>query len=139
MARTSSVYWLAPATMLGALVAGIVFAAGHHCYYKSLDGEPASNTAFTLFGSAISTQETSTAIGTAFAFLVKASLVLAISVAFIQVFWMVSRVDGGAKQLAPTLAQLDLAISAMDNMLMLFHLPTCGRYPLLLLLALTAW
>ena len=137
MAKFSSLHWLAPATMLGALITGILFAVGHHVFYQSLDKTPVSTNAFTLFGSTISTQEANIAVGTALAFLVKASLGLAISIAFVQIFWQSARAHNGAQP--PTLGQLDSAFCAMDNIFTMFNLRLWWKYPLLLLLALMAW
>ena len=39
MARLSQ--WIAPATILGFLVAGVALALGHHFFYKNLAGQEA--------------------------------------------------------------------------------------------------
>lgn len=131
-----NIHWLAPASMLGAWIAGALFAAGHHLFYQYLDGKPASAAGFYLMGSSISDQEVNTAIGTAFAYVVKAFLVFAMSTAFVQVFWK----EAMARNAAPrTLAKLDATFSAFYNVHALFNVPVWFRFPVLLALAGTAW
>ena len=132
MARRT-IHWLAPAFMLGALAVGILFAGGHHLFYQSLHGSPVSTASF--FGSPISKQEANTAIGTLFAFLVKACLVFAMSVAFTQLFWKETQ----ASHRLPTLARLDSVHVAFDNILTLLNIRIWWNYPLLLLIATSAW
>ena len=75
--------------------------------------------------------------GTAFAFSVKACLLFAIGVAFIQVFWSVSHTFGTAK--TPTLGQLDSTYSARQNLWTILNPVLWWDHPLLLAVASTAW
>lgn len=121
--------------MLGALFSGALFAIGHHCFYQALAGADVSSDSIHILGSRISRQEASIAIGTALAFLVKACLVFAITVAYSQVLWRTIT----ANIAAPTLATVDKIWSAITNLLVLFDLPLWLKYPILLLLATAAW
>lgn len=88
MVRTKEINWLAPASMMGALLAGVLFAVGHHLFYQVLAGKTARTaTRFSFLGLDISRQEASIAIGTALAFLTKGCLVYAVVAAYIQAFW----------------------------------------------------
>lgn len=127
------IHWLAPSSMLGALLAGILLALGHHLFYQRLDGTVA-NTAGIL-GSDVSRQQASIAIGTAFAFLVKASLVYAVTIAYVQIFWK----EAKAPNAAPTLSTLDDLSCAIDNLLVLFKPSKWISYWLLMVLATVAW
>ena len=136
MPRETRRLWFAPASMLGALIAGIAFAAGHHLFYRRLNGRTVSTGSF-LGWSSVSEQEANIAIGTAFAYLVKACIGYAISVAFIQAFWREAGVRRQAR--GAILADLDWIFSALDDMLSLFNFPLWLKYPTLLLTATSAW
>ena len=131
--KKARIHWLAPASMVGALVAGVLFVGGHHLFYQNLNGKPVSSGSF--FGSPISKQEANIGIGTAFSYLVKASLVFAMSVAFAQLFWREVMVPRSP----PTLSSLDSMHSALYDLLALFNIQTWLKNPLLLLIASTAW
>ena len=135
MMRLRQIYWLAPASMLSALIAGVLFAIGHHLFYCSIANTEAGSTSLNVLGSSVSRQATSIAIGTAFAFLVKLCLVYAVAVAYVQVFWYDMK-TGNPK---PTLATLDATFSGTRQLLVLFNYVLWMRYPILLLVALTAW
>lgn len=127
------IHWLAPISMLGSLIAGILFAVGHHLFYQRLNGTPAST--ISVLGSDISRQQTSIAIGTAFAFLVKACLVYAVTVAYVQVFWK----EAKAPTASHTLSSLDDLSCAIDNLLVMCKIPMWLSYWLLLLIATVTW
>lgn len=76
--RISNIYWRAPASILLTFLVGLAFALGHHYFYRSLDGMGVSTAAFD--------QEYNIGIGTAFAFLVRACLVIAVGDTYWQVF-----------------------------------------------------
>lgn len=137
MAADSKIHWLAPANMLGGLIVGILFAVGHHSFYKSLAGTPVSQGYF--LGTPVTSQQANTAIGTAFAFIVKACLIYSMSIAFVQLFWREAKACEGSTRAAPTLDRLDSMYSAFTDIVALFNAPLWCRYPLLLLLAVTAW
>ena len=135
MKNYTTPHWLAPASMLSALAAGILFASGHHLFYRSLDGQPVSHGA--LFGSSISKQEANVSIGLAFAFLVKACLVFSMSVAFVQHFWREAKAPHPRH--LPTLAKLDSLHSAFNNVWTLVDVRVWVRSPLPFLIAALAW
>jgi hypothetical protein len=87
MALSTRIHLQAPTTVILALIAGTLFAVGHHIFYNSLDGQPAPNDNYSILGSHVSTQQVNIAGGTALAFLVKACLVTAIGAAYAQLFW----------------------------------------------------
>jgi hypothetical protein len=126
-------HWLAPTVMLGAFAAGIAFAVGHHFFYQYLDGRRLSAGLIIPY---VSSQEVNLAAGTAFAFLVRACLVLAISVVFIQVFW---RGLLNVKEQGQKLGDIDDSYSTSANFFMLFHPLMWWRYPLLLVVGLIGW
>jgi hypothetical protein len=73
------VHWQAPTVILLSYTASLAFAIGHHVFYTSLDQLSVDENLFN--------QQTNIAIGTAFAFLFRANLVLATCTAYWQVFW----------------------------------------------------
>ncbi|KAF2715845.1 hypothetical protein K431DRAFT_308282 [Polychaeton citri CBS 116435] len=131
------IYWQTPATMLGSLLMGILFAIGHHLFYQHLEGTAVLTAEYEIAGSQVSSQQANIAIGTALAFLCKASLVLAVSISYLQVFWHAAIAAGGKGRL--TLGQIDSAYSALNNFLAFFHLKVWWMTPLALLSAVTAW
>ena len=129
------IHWHIPAMMTGAIVAGGLFAIGHHLFYQSLAGQPVSDGTFLY--SAVSKQQVNIAIGTALAFLVKACLVFAIGVAFIQLFWSASHTFNAAR--TPTLSRLDSTYGAQHNLWTVLNPALWWRHPLLLAVAAIAW
>ncbi|CAH0047351.1 unnamed protein product [Clonostachys solani] len=100
MAKIAGIYWVKPASMVSCLIIGALLALGHHLFYQSLAGESVSSDGtFAAFGASISKQQTNTSIGTAISFLVKAFLVAAVSMAYIQVFWRAIKVGRPASDL----------------------------------------
>lgn len=135
MKSRSQVHWLGPTTVFLALAAGVLFAAGHHIFYNRLNGTPAPNDAFDVLGSKVSKQELNVACGTAFAFLVRAALVTALSTAYTQLFWrtMIHSSHGA------TLDSLDTTFSALSSVLSLLKVKVWWRHQLLFLLATLSW
>ncbi|KAK0787274.1 hypothetical protein LTR02_006467 [Friedmanniomyces endolithicus] len=121
------IHLTAPVTMISALLAGVVFAVGHHLFYHGLAGHAVSDHYGKGFGSSVSAQEINIAIGTAFAFLVRACLVLAVSTAYIQAFWRAAKARQSEMNL--TVAQLDAAFSALTNLLAFAKGPLWLRNP----------
>ena len=135
MAKDVHIHWQAPTTVVLALVVGIVFAAGHHLFYSSLNGKPAPNSGYNILGSQVSQQQLNIAGGTAFAFLVKASLVTALTTAYAQLFWRA--VLHRSREV--TLERLDTAFSVLSNVHYLMKAWIWWRYPTLFSIALVAW
>ncbi len=75
--------------MVGSLLAGLLFAFGHHWYYRRLDGTTVStsNTHTSWTWSATPYQNFHIAIGTALASLVRTSLVIAVTTGYVQILW----------------------------------------------------
>ena len=135
MARTHGIHWYAPAMMFGGVIAGTLLAIGHHLFYRILNNQPVSDGAF--LNSPVSRQQANIAIGTALAFLVKACLVFAIALAFVQIFWTAVHTSSSVNPVR--LGQLDSGYAALGNFWALFNLLLWWRYPILLLIASMAW
>lgn len=134
MAR-QKVHWVAVTTTLGSLIAGLAFMLAHHLFYQSLHGNVVSD--HPPFGFEVSQQQLNVAVGTAFAFLAKACLVIAISVAFVQIFW--HAISAQCMEAAPTLERIDALHSALDNAFEMFNLRLWLMQPLLMTVAGLAW
>lgn len=135
MPHHKGIHWLAPATMTAAFLAGVLLALGHDLFYLNLAGTRVSSGSFYLLGKSVPKQQFNTAVGTAFAFLVKAFLTVAISTAFIQILWRGTKYS----RVYPTLAELDTVHSILDDILAFWHVKTFAKYPSLLLLAIVFW
>lgn len=85
----------------------------------------------------VSQQQANIAIGTAFAFLAKASLVFAISVAFVQLFW--HAVSARRREFAPTVERVDALHSTLENAFEMFNFKSWWSHPLLMLVAGLTW
>ena len=135
--RTSKVHWLAPAMMLASFIAGSCLAIGHHLFYQSLNGTSVNSDPTQILGTTFSDQELNIGVGTALSFLVKTFLVLAISIAYVQCFWVIARAYQSHK--AMSISDLDAAFSVLNDFLAFKRVLLWLRKPLLLLLALAAW
>ena len=119
-------------------VLGVLFALGHHLFYRSLVNQTTETDDYTIMGSHYSGQQLNIAVGTAFAFLVKASFVLAASVPYHQLFWRVAK-QASAIEDRPTLARLDAAYSGTTNLISFLRLPMWFSYPLMFVVAAIVW
>lgn len=131
--KRATIHWRAPALMVGSLIVGICLALGHHLFYKSLQGTEVSSRNVNIAGWKASSQQLNTAGGTAFAFVVKASLILATSVAYFQLLFRTLTTG------TFTLRQLDNAYAGLEDLIAFGYLPFTWRFSMLALLALTAW
>lgn len=132
------IHWTAPALMVGSLIVGVLFALGHHLFYASLDRKHASTSldGYDVLGMHVSTQQSNTAIGTAFAFLVRACLLLSISTAYFQILiWSVRKHETRGTKLV----HLDVMTSALNDLLSLASFKIWWRRPWLWVLAVIAW
>lgn len=132
------IYWTAPTLMVGSLIVGTLFALCHHLFYASLDRKNASTSleGYLVLGTHVSIQQYNTAVGTAFAFLVRACLMLSIATAYFQILmWSVG--EHGTK--GTTLAHLDVMTSALQDLVSLASFGTWWRRPWLWGLAVVAW
>ena len=137
MTQERRIHWLAPVSMLAALTAGILLALGHHLFYRRLNGTETPTDDLRFGSLSYSKQQLNIQVGTAFAFLVKASLVVSVSIAYAQVFWGAFPRSYHGKP--PTLSNVDTAFSALGNVLALFNFPVWLRNPVLLSLATLTW
>lgn len=137
MSKIQRVHWRPPAVMLGAFLSGILLAIGHDQFYQSLNGKTAPTDKYAVGGFAFSKQQTNLNIGSALAFLVKVCLVLASSVAYVQVFWKTT--DKMSAEGGVLLSKVDSMHLAYQNLLE-FLTPSLWRSaPGLILIALTMW
>lgn len=120
--------------MIGSWFSGVIVALGHHFYYGSLGGSP-TDVYQSILGFDISSQQINAAIGTSFTFIVRALLIFATSIAYIQIFWRAAKHP--TKQ--NTLEDLDTMFSGLSNILAFKKGSVWQKYPLLLLLALISW
>jgi hypothetical protein len=108
-----------------AFVAGLAFALGHHAFYSSLDGQPVDGHLFS--------QQINLAVGQAFAFLVRASLVISVGASYWQVFW------GTVLHGSLVISQVDAIAGMLGSILDLLNLKASTTRPMLLALALLSW
>lgn len=135
--KTEKTHWKASFVILAGIFAGICLAIGHHAFYNSLHGAEPSTQIYHLNGFNLSKQQTNIAIGTAFAFLIRACLLLSLSTAYVQVFW--KALTSSSANTTHQLGNLDTAFSALNSLLALVNFSAWRSYPLLLLLATTSW
>ena len=138
MAHRTQGHWWTPFLLFASLLVGVLFAFGHHLFYRSLVDKPTSTGSYSIAGTHYPGQQVNIALGTAFAFLAKAAFVLAVSTAYYQVFWKRIKQDAHIGK-PPTLARADSAFSAPTNIISLLNAPVWFRYPLLFLMAVTMW
>lgn len=113
------IHWQTPVSIIGLLMIGLGSGVCHHLFYAYLDGSSAE--------SAIN-QQLATRIGTAFAFLVKTTLVAAIGISRKQLIWYALRrrpitlagIDGlfGVSSDPTQFANLDMILNAPFSTLM---------------------
>jgi hypothetical protein len=117
-------HWVAPTTLLTSFIAGIGFAIGHHLFYARLQGQRIDSVTFT--------QQYNTAVGTAFAFLARAALVIAVATTYWQVFF---------KRLHRSLpiSTIDSLAGLMGTLKEFLSLGIYRASPLLIVLALLGW
>jgi hypothetical protein len=118
-------HWQAPTTIVLSYGASLAFAIGHHLFYRSLDQLSVDERLFN--------QQTNIAIGTAFAFLFRANLVLATCTAYWQVFWAT------ALRNTLTISSMDALAGVLGSLLDFASVRTFFRNPGLAVLALLAW
>jgi len=119
------VHWQAPTVIILSYSASLAFAIGHHVFYTTLDQMSVDDN---LFG-----QQTNIAIGTAFAFLFRACLVLATCTSYWQVFWAT------ALRNTLTISNMDALAGVLSSLLDFISTTTFFRNPGLAALALLAW
>jgi len=133
--RLRNIHWLVPASAVGSLVAGILFAIGHHLFYNSLGGKTPPLVMHKFAGSHISGQALNLAIGTTFTFLVRSCLAFAMSLSYIQLAWYTIKRSSRDH----TISDIDKVTSALSNILVVLNVSTWTKWPLMLLIALLSW
>ena len=126
-------HWRAPVVMLLSLLIGTALAIGHHAFYASLAGTAVSSDPIKVVGWTTTQQQINIAVGTAFAFVVKASLILACSTAYMQLLF------GAINRKSFRLEVLDNWFGGLNDFWSFLCMGTYWRYPLLTLAALTCW
>jgi hypothetical protein len=121
------IHWRAPTTIAVALVLGLASAIGHHAFYRHLNQQAVDSS---FFG-----QQINIAIGTAFAFLFRASLVIAIGAIYWQIFW--ATLLRSRKSL--TVAHVDTLSGALGSIFELANVRAMMRSRTLAALALLSW
>ncbi|TLD39104.1 hypothetical protein E2P81_ATG00091 [Venturia nashicola] len=119
------IHWKAPAIMVSSLLLGFAFILGHHFFNQSLHHTPT--------GDAVFEQQVNTGIGTAFAFIVRMFLVVAVGTAYWQLFWH------QAKARPTPIAELDSMSSIIGSALEFISIRTLLRFPLLAFMATIIW
>ena len=121
--------------MTTALAAGSLLALGHHLFYAHLDHHEAPSGSYAFAGRTFPEQQFNLAVGTAFAFFVRTFLGIAISCAYVQLFWQ----SASHSKRAATLAELDWGSAGLDDVFGLFKVKYGWRYPMLVMLAVVYW
>lgn len=116
-------HWQVPSTMLACFLGAIALAGAHHGFYLAMNDRPASNNdqAWVMRG------------GTVLAYLVKVLLVLAASIAYVQILWR------HIKNMNMTMMELNDLFSVLENCLLFLNYKVWFRNPLLFVLAATTW
>ena len=134
MSRFKGIHWQSPTVMLLSLLGGFWLILGHHLFYASLDRKAVSTESYSIAGRNLSQQQLNISVGTTFALLVRICLAVAVSTAYVQLFWRGTRTAE-----PPTLAELDLANAGLDNILSFCNPKFWWRYPVLVVLGLVFW
>ena len=138
MSQRMRIHWWTPCLMMLSLVSGILFALGHHLFYNSRVNKAISTDDYIIMGTRHPGQQVNIAVGTAFAFLVKAAFILAVSTAYYQVFWKMAKQKSKTEK-HPTLRWLNAAFSSTTNVMSLLSTPMWCRYPLPFFMVATVW
>jgi hypothetical protein len=122
--------------MASSLLMAVIVAVGHHLFYSSLAGTTVlGNENQRLLGFQVSSQQINFALGTALAFFNKTCLVLAVSTAYVQVFWQVVK---HTREKQHTLENLDILASGLDDFFALLNM-FWWKHPILMLLVIATW
>ena len=111
--------------MLGSLLAATVVAIAHHYFYRALNGQVPSTGVFD--------QQVNIGIGTALAFLTRSLLVIAIGVAYTQLFF------NTILEKTVSVSSIDAMYGARGSVIDLLHLSSFWKRPLIWILAILSW
>ena len=128
-------FFVSPAIMYASLLSGVLLAAGHHFFYAHLAGDDAPSGYYSIAGRDVPKQRFNTAVGTTFAFLVKAALALSVWIAYTQLFWRSVRNSTAGERLS----SLDTMFSISQDLVSFAKVGVWFRYPIMFTLALVAW
>ena len=135
MSSKQQIHWFAPVSVLLALIVVFLFALSHHIFYRHLEHRHVPNENRTIAGVEVPQQEINLFAGTAFAFLVKAFLAIAVGIAYAQVFWR----DLMVASTPLTVAKINTIFSLPSSLVSLFSVLHWWRSPLLFALGLLIW
>jgi hypothetical protein len=122
-AATKKIYWVTPATAIALFLVGLGSCIGHHLFLKNLNDKVVEN------------QVWINRYSLALAFLVKASLAAAISVAFSQKLWYsLNRTSGGVSVTA-----IDALFTVLESPLQFSALDMWSSAPIATAMALAIW
>ncbi|KAJ9222271.1 hypothetical protein DTO169C6_5400 [Paecilomyces variotii] len=130
-----NIYLPAPASMLLALIAGVIMTLVHHFFYQRLNGKRVPDVDYQVLNVpyTISDQQINISAGTVWAYLVKVLLGIAATTAYEQLFWK------AIKSRTTKVAVIDDIFSVADNVFSLLRWSLWRNYPLIMLLGLIGW
>lgn len=135
MRSTYGIHWQKPTTMVIAWVLGAALALGHHFFYRSLRNKPIPDGYLVeRFGLRLSEQQINIAVGSTFAFLVKALVGVAVSTGFGQIVWMAAKMPASTK-----VKTVDDLFSPLADILALFNAKLWAKFPGVMLVAAVSW
>lgn len=132
-----AIHWYSPAVALCMLLAGIMFAIGHHLFYQGLDGCETPAGSFSLGFAEYSRQQAIIQGGTALAFLTHLCLTTSVFVSYAQLFWRSALHQ--KSQTGITLGYLDVLFGVTRNPLLLFRPRVWRNHVTKLVMALVIW
>ncbi|KAF7549449.1 hypothetical protein G7Z17_g6372 [Cylindrodendrum hubeiense] len=117
-------HWATPSLMIGSVFLGLLLAVGHHLFYSSKNGQIVTSS---------DQQVWNLRVGTGLAFLVKASLTAAASMAYTQLLWHTLR----SQEIS--LNGIDAVFSVVNNLYAFTTVEIWLRSPALVCIAFMIW
>lgn len=114
-----------PTTVIGSFIAGLALALGHHCFYNSLAGQPVIDDEYY--------QQLNKGVGTTFAYLMRAALVITIGSTYWQIFW------DALHRKTLTISTIDSPAGVLGALQDLINPTIFKASPLLIALAVLSW
>jgi hypothetical protein len=122
--------------MVASLSCGVALAWGHNLFYSSVAGQEVHpDKILQIARLPVSQQRLNTAVGTAFAFLVKSFLALALTTTYVQIFWKSMK----SQSKPPAISNVDIFASATASPLGLLKLSAWKEFPFLFVFAILPW
>ncbi|KAF7365027.1 hypothetical protein MVEN_00373800 [Mycena venus] len=125
--------WAPALTIVGSLIAGCLFAVGHHTYFSSLNGKPV-NTTTVLSGLKVFDEKWANHVAVALAFLTKFFFCMCVGAAYVETLWKTAR-----RPLGLSVAGLDASFSLLSNPTKFLSTDLLFSAQFLLLLAAISW